>query len=69
MPKNIYDKPSDVVASGGFVLMDGPGTNTITFTPGAALETASRLQVGARQAIEQVPGEEDEAEQDGPPEG
>ena len=69
MPKNIYDKPSDVVASGGFVLMDGPGPSTVTFTPGAALETASRLQDGARQALEQQPVDEDDAEQDDLPEG
>jgi hypothetical protein len=69
MPKNIYDKPSDVVASGGFVLMDGPGSCHVTFTPGAALETASRLQDGARQAIEQGPAEEEDPEREPPPLG
>lgn len=53
MPKNIYDKPSDVIASGGFVLVDGPGSCAIAFTPDAALETASRLRQCAADAEEQ----------------
>jgi hypothetical protein len=54
MPKNIYDKPSEVVASDGFVLVDGPGPCAVAFTPEAALETAIRLQQGASDAKDQA---------------
>ena len=38
-----YDEPRDVAAEKGQVLVDGPDGVSISFTPGAALETSDRL--------------------------
>jgi hypothetical protein len=41
-----FDTPSEVTAEDGEVLMDGPGSLAISFTPDAALETSQRLLDG-----------------------
>jgi hypothetical protein len=43
MPKEIYSKPSDVIADGGMVWVDGPDGVHVGFTPEAAAETGRRL--------------------------
>jgi hypothetical protein len=46
----IYDEPREVDAEQGVVLVKGPGTVDIRFTPDAADETADRLTTGALKA-------------------
>jgi hypothetical protein len=41
--KPTYDKPSEVVADDGQVLVDGPDAVDVALTPEAALETGGRL--------------------------
>lgn len=53
MAKETYSKPSDVVASEGRVLVDGPGNLDLAFTPGAATVTGERLIEEAAKAAEQ----------------
>ena len=53
MDKQTYDKPSDVVAEEGRVLVDGPDHVDIALTPEAALETGGRLIDGAAEAAGQ----------------
>jgi hypothetical protein len=43
MPKETYSKPSDVVADGGMVWVDGPDHVHVGLTPEAAAETGRRL--------------------------
>lgn len=45
-----YDEPSEVVAEGGEVLVDGPDGVAVTLTPDAAAETSQRLLIGAAKA-------------------
>jgi len=53
------DRPSEVTATDGRVLVDGPGGVAITFTVAAARETGLRLQRAADEAAEQPVGDED----------
>lgn len=50
MAKELYDKPSEVVADDGKVLVDGPDHVDVALTPAAALETANRLTDEAARA-------------------
>lgn len=50
MPNKTYDKPSEVIADNGRVLVDGPDQVDVAFTPDAALETGSRLMDEAAKA-------------------
>ena len=43
MSKETFNKPSDVVAARGKVLVDGPDGVDVALTPEAALETGERL--------------------------
>jgi hypothetical protein len=54
MDKLTYDRPSEVVAAGGRVLVDGPAELDVAFTPDAALETAERLIRAAAEAAGQT---------------
>lgn len=60
MARKTYDKPSDVVAEAGRVLMDGPGEVDVAYTPEAARETGGRL-IGAAQTAS---SQQQQAEQD-----
>lgn len=53
MAKECYDKPSEVIASDGFVLVDGPGQVDVALTPDAARETGRRLTTQADVADQQ----------------
>ena len=44
------DKPADVAAENGEVLVKGPGGITYSFTPYAAMETSNRLLSGGMEA-------------------
>ena len=46
----IYDEPSEVDAEQGVVIVKGPGTVDVRFTPEAADETSDRLTTGAMKA-------------------
>jgi hypothetical protein len=48
-----HDKPSQVVAESGEVLVDGPNGLALSLTPEAAEETSQRLLYGAAQALGQ----------------
>lgn len=48
-----YDKPSEVIADNGKVLVDGPDGVDVALTPDAALETAFRLTDEAARAAGQ----------------
>lgn len=50
MPDKIYDKPSEVAARDGVVIVDGPDSVAVLLTPEAAEETSHRLLDGAMQA-------------------
>ncbi|WP_344708159.1 hypothetical protein [Sphingomonas humi] len=54
MAKLTYDKPSDVVAEEGRVLVDGPNDVDFAFTPDAARETGGRLIDAAASAESQI---------------
>lgn len=54
MSKETYEKPSDVVAEEGRVLLDGPDHVDIALTPDAALETGGRLIDEAAKAAGQA---------------
>lgn len=43
MSKRTYNKPSEVVAELGRVLVDGPDSIDLAFSPDAAVETGARL--------------------------
>ena len=58
MPKETYSRPSDVVAAGGQVLVDGPSDFHFFFTPEAAAETGARLIDQAAIAARQRAGPE-----------
>ena len=45
-----HDQPSEVSAEDGEVLLDGPGSLAVAFTPEAAEETSQRMLLGARAA-------------------
>jgi hypothetical protein len=53
MTKKTYDKPTDIVAEDGRVLLDGPDGVDLALTPDAALETGGRLIDGAAEAAGQ----------------
>jgi hypothetical protein len=53
MAKERYDKPSEVIASDGFVLVDGPDHVDVALTPQAARETGRRLITQAQIADQQ----------------
>jgi hypothetical protein len=53
MSRETYEKPSDVVAEDGRVLVDGPDHVDVALTPEAALETGSRLIDEAGKAASQ----------------
>jgi len=46
----VYDKPSDISAEDGTVMVDGPDGVAISLTPEAAEETSNRLLDGATEA-------------------
>jgi hypothetical protein len=48
-----YNKPSDVVAENGRILVDGPDGVDVALTPESALETGERLIDGAAKAAGQ----------------
>jgi hypothetical protein len=50
----VYDKPSDVAAEKGEVMMDGPNGVCVSLTPDAAIETSDRLLEGGMKAQGQV---------------
>lgn len=56
------DEPSEVAASNGRVLMDGPGGLAVTFTPKAARETGRRLGAASDEAERQPVVEPDDPE-------
>jgi hypothetical protein len=53
MARPTFDKPSEVVADKGRVLVDGPDSVDVALTPEAALETGGRLLDQAAQAAGQ----------------
>jgi hypothetical protein len=53
MAKERYDKPSEVIAVDGAVLVDGPGNVDVALMPEAARETGRRLIVQAEVAEQQ----------------
>jgi hypothetical protein len=48
-----YSDPSEVDASEGEVIVDGPDGVAFSFTPDAAAETSDRLRTGAAEARDQ----------------
>ena len=46
MAGQAHDRPSDVVAEDGEVIVDGPDGVAVALTPDAALETSHRLLIG-----------------------
>lgn len=50
MVKDAYDYPSQVSAVDGEVTLRGPGAASMSITPGAARDTAKRLEAAATQA-------------------
>ena len=50
MADKAHDRPSEVVAEQGKVLVDGPDGVAVTLTPEAAAETSHRLLFGAAEA-------------------
>lgn len=46
----VYDKPSEVSAEDGTVMVDGPDGVAVSLTPEAAEETSARLLDGAVEA-------------------
>ena len=50
MTPNPADKPADVFAEEGEVLVEGPDGISYSFTPDAALETSDRLLSGGMEA-------------------
>lgn len=53
MEPQTYDKPSEVQAEHGRVLVDGPDDVDFAFTPDAATETGKRLLGKAQRAHDQ----------------
>ena len=51
--RTVYDKPSDVSAEQGEVIIDGPDGVAVSLTPEAARETSSRLLRAADEAAGQ----------------
>ncbi len=52
MVRDVYDDPSQVSAVDGEVTVMGPGATSMSITPGAARDTAKRLEAAAAQADE-----------------
>ncbi|WP_395443868.1 DUF3606 domain-containing protein [Caulobacter sp. UC70_42] len=50
MVKDVYDDPSHVSAVDGEVTVMGPGPASMSITPGAARDTAKRLEAAAAKA-------------------
>ena len=50
MVKDVYDSPSQVSAVDGEVTVMGPGATSMSITPGAARDTAERLEAAAAKA-------------------
>ena len=48
--EHVYEEPGEVDADNGVVLLTGPGTVRVRFTPDAAEETSDRLAAGAMKA-------------------
>ena len=48
--EQVYEQASEVDADEGVVLVTGPGTIRVRFTPDAAEETSERLAAGAMKA-------------------
>lgn len=48
--EQVYEQASEVEADEGVVLVTGPGTIRVRFTPDAAEETSDRLAAGAMKA-------------------
>jgi RNA:NAD 2'-phosphotransferase (TPT1/KptA family) len=46
----LHDKPSEICAEDGHVLIDGPGGIVVALTPEAAAETSDRLLHAAAEA-------------------
>jgi hypothetical protein len=53
MHNTTHDKPSDVSAENGQVVVDGPDGVAVSLTPPAALETSDRLHKAAVTAAAQ----------------
>ena len=64
MARNTYDKPSEVVADDGRVLVDGPDHVDVALTPDAALETGGRLMDEAATAAKQERAKETDPKTD-----
>jgi hypothetical protein len=56
MSPGTYDKPSEVVAEDGRVLVDGPDSVDVALSPEAAHVTGGRLIEAAAKAAEQARG-------------
>ena len=54
MEDKTYDQPSDVIATGGKVKVEGPDAVDVGLTPDAADETGDRLIRKARDARHQA---------------
>ena len=68
MSGKTHNRPSEVVAEKGVVMVDGPDGVAVTFTPEAAVETSERLFEGGIEAHGQrlkgdQPAEEDREDQ------
>ena len=50
MDDKIYDEPTEVDATDGNVVLDGPDGVAVLMTPQAAVETSDRLLFGAAKA-------------------
>jgi hypothetical protein len=58
MTREISDRPSEVSAEQGEVILDGPNGVAVSLTPEAARETSRRLQWAAEEAAAQRRGPE-----------
>jgi hypothetical protein len=54
MGRDVHDKPSEVSAEQGEVILDGPDGVAVSMTPGAASETSKRLRSAAEEAAAQI---------------
>ena len=59
MMEKTYDRPSEVAAEDGQVIVDGPDGVAVTFTPEAAAETGDRLLFNSAKARGQQINEEE----------
>jgi hypothetical protein len=53
---NAYDRPLEVEAHDGEVVITGPGATAVALTAGAAAVSAERLAAAAKQAIAMLHG-------------